>query len=334
MLPAPRVDGAGFERAEQRAARLAVVAAVAEAAAPQVRAELDEGLGEVFRSEVGEPEDLQAGAVDQPAAAGLVGGHRQAVQASEGRGVLAGVERVRDLAGGGLGLGHDGVGQGRFAHARLAHEDRLQAGQASAQRIRTLQRRHLDDLVAELAEGLELATRGLEARGEVGLVEHDQGHDALTLGCGDAARHQQVGEARLGGDHDHQVAEVGGDQLLAEGIRAPQQVAARVQGLDDALAVAAGHQLDLVAAGVAALLSARIALQPADRGVDLVVATEGSDDQTVDSAFGDGAGVAALAHAAHRCSACRRAMRSAAGGCESWKREYSGSGVSVEALSR
>ena len=105
--------------------------------------------------------------------------------------------------------------------------------------------------------------------------------------------------------------------------------------LDHPIAAFAGHhEFDLVAAGVAALLAARIALQSAARGVDLVVATEGGHDQAVDAAFGDGAGVGALAHAAHRCSACRRAMRSAAGGCESWKREYSGSGVSVDALSR
>jgi hypothetical protein len=107
-----------------------------------------------------------------------------------------------------------------------------------------------------------------------------------------------------------------------------------MQGLDHALAVAAGHELDLVAAGVAALLAARIALQATARGVDLVVTAEGGHHQAVDAAFGDRARVGALAHAAHRCSACRRAMRSAAGGCESWKREYSGSGVSVEALSR
>ena len=39
------------------------------------------------------------------------------------RGVLAGVERLRNLSGGRPGVGDQGVGQGRFAHSGLANQE-------------------------------------------------------------------------------------------------------------------------------------------------------------------------------------------------------------------
>ena len=168
--------------------------------------------------------------------------------------------------------------------------------QAYAQAIGPAQRGNLDHFVTQLAERRELGARGRQAILEVGLVEHDQRRDVLAFGGGDAARHQQVGEAGLGGDDDDDVAEVGGDQLFAEGVGAPQQVAARRQLLDHALAVAAANDLDLVAAGVAALLAARVALQAAGSGIDFVMAAEGGDDDALQARLGGLDGVGAFFH--------------------------------------
>jgi len=85
-------------------------------------------------------------------------------------------------------------------------------------------------------------------------------------------------------------------KLFAEGVRAPQQVAAWRQLLDDALAVAAAHDLDLVAAGVAAPLAARVALQAAGGGVDFVMAAEGGDDDALQACLGRLDGVGAFFH--------------------------------------
>src|SRR5260221_2796492 len=58
-------DVAGFDRGPQRAARLRLVAAIGEAAGPEISAELGVGLLEVTRSDAPQPEGANAGRVDQ-----------------------------------------------------------------------------------------------------------------------------------------------------------------------------------------------------------------------------------------------------------------------------
>ncbi len=62
-------------------------------------------------------EFLEARRIDDAAAA------IEVVEPREGGGVLAGIERGGNFARGDVGIGHQQVDQGRFAHAGLADQD-------------------------------------------------------------------------------------------------------------------------------------------------------------------------------------------------------------------
>ncbi len=171
-----------------------------------------------------EAEFLQAGAVDQRAAgAGVIG---QLVEAGVGGGVLAAVERCRQFARRRRGAGHQGVGQGRLAHAGLADQYRAFAGQQRQQRRGVELGREFDDAAAQRGEGCQQLSCGGQGGGKVALVEHDGGGEAFVFGGDQRARKQHVGEGWIGGDHQQQLRGVGGDQLLPVEVAAVEQAAA------------------------------------------------------------------------------------------------------------
>src|SRR5574343_565851 len=110
-------DVPGIDRCIQRAVRLAVMAAVPEAALAEIGAEFPKSAFDVLAVEVAEAEFLEAWRVDQMAV-GI-----EEVERCVRRRMLAGIEGLRDFPGGGIGLGDQGVDQGRLAHSGLADED-------------------------------------------------------------------------------------------------------------------------------------------------------------------------------------------------------------------
>lgn len=242
-------------------------------------------------------EGLHAGAVDQAAA------FRQRIEAGEGGGVLAGIQHLRDLARLGPGFRDQGIGEGGLAHPRLAHQQAGLADQAAAQRIHVVECRQLQHRITQRDEGRQAASRIRQAGRDVGLVQHDQHLQVLALRRAQAARHELVAEAGFGGDHHHHLGGVGGDQLLAPGVRAVEQAAALHQLVDHALAGAGVGHLDPVATGKHALLAAGDAQQDLPCvGANLVLPAEGGDQG---------------AESFQRVLPSSRAMRMAAGGWES-----------------
>src|SRR6185369_4800271 len=142
----PFVDFAGGDGRAQHAVRLPVVLAVAEAALAEVGAEFAEGVFDFLAVEMAETELLQAGRVDQLAFA------IEVVERGVGRGVLAGIEGLRDFAGRGIGFRDQGIDQGRLAHAGLADQHAGYAIEFGAQVVGMLEGRQLDDTVAEAGE--------------------------------------------------------------------------------------------------------------------------------------------------------------------------------------
>jgi hypothetical protein len=130
------------------------------------------------------------------------------------------------------------------------------------------------------------------------------------FGGDDAARHQLVAETWLGGDDDDRLGGIGGEQLLAPGVAAVEQGAARRDGDDDAVVGRGQLDADAVAAGDMAFLAARVAeRESATVDFDFVLPAEGGDD----GAFGKSR---SPRHGGPY-AACSCAMRAAAGGWES-----------------
>ena len=217
--------------------------------------------------------------------------------------VLAGIEHGRNLSRGGPGLRDQGVGERRLAHSGLSDENACFALQVGAQRFRRIDRRKFDDPIAERGKRREKFPCRCQAASDVALVEYDQRLDRLAFGSDEAACDKGVRKRRFGRDHDDDLADVGGDQLLAELVGAVEQAAALMNALDDPLSVAGYRNADVITARQVAALPARKAqASPAILLLDEVLTAEGGDDESF-----DGQGVAA----------CRWAMRTAAGGCES-----------------
>jgi len=107
------VDVARVDRCNQCAIGFFVVMAVAKTAIPEKRAKFWEGAFNFLPVEVTEAEFLQAGRVDQMAV------DVEVVEGGVGGRVLAGVEGLRNFAGGGSSLGDERIDQRRFAHAGL-----------------------------------------------------------------------------------------------------------------------------------------------------------------------------------------------------------------------
>src|SRR5690606_154061 len=123
------------------AARLAVVAAVAEAAAPQQSLEFDEAGLDVVAVDVAEREFANAGRVDQLAAV------REVEEPRRGGGVSALAGQLGKLADAGFDARQQAVDQRRLADPGLADEHAGAAIELAAQRGQAiaLAGRHLED---------------------------------------------------------------------------------------------------------------------------------------------------------------------------------------------
>ena len=230
--------------------------------------------------DVVQPEFLETGRVDQRGRALRI----DPVPGRAGGGVLAAVERARDLAGLGLRCRHDAVDQRALASARRAQHQRGPALQPGFEFVdaglRAGLQRQRQHRLAHGAVGCQALPGALEQRPQVALVEHDQ--------CGyrfGSRRDQRPGELALGElgfgrQQDQHQVEVGGEGLGADFVLAVQQVAPFLQLLDRAL-VGAGLPPDEVADHGLALLAARMADQArAVIGLDQAVAAVGGDDES------------------------------------------------------
>jgi len=266
-------------RLQHRALRLGQVAAVVVLAAAQIRLELHESaLQHAFRQVV-QAELLEARRIDDRRTA------RQPVQTGEGRGVLAGVERRGDLAHGDVGVRHQQVDERRLAHARLADEDRMLAGQQRLQHgqgvLRIGFRRDLVYRIAERTVDGGAFARARQRLLHVGLVENQMGLDPGRLGRDERARDQVVGEARFGGDDDEQARDVRRQQLRLVLVGAVDQGGAVGDLLDHGLVVRGLLQVHHVAHRHIGFLAARDALVFRALDVGQVVAAVRRDDGAV-----------------------------------------------------
>ena len=113
----------------------------------------------------------------------------------------------------------------------LAGEQRREAGaRLGADRAFSATLEHVDAHRDVRREAL--ARRG--ERRQVALVEDDARRDLGARGGDQRARQLRLAEHRLGGDHDQQLVEVGGERLGLPLVLAKEQVAARQDRLDDA----------------------------------------------------------------------------------------------------
>ena len=271
MLETPRGEVPAFHCGAQRAAGFGVVAAVPETALPKIGAELDEGSLQCAGIEVSQPERLQTGTVDQPA-------FPARVKPGQGGGVASAAQCRGDFTDGRGGFGHEGVDERGFAHAGLADEQDTLALQPGFEHIRTEQGGQFDDWITERGKHGQTFTRGRQADGEIDLVERDERRDIFAFRRHEATRHEQIGKSRFGCDDDDNPAQVGGEPFLAEGVGAPQQIAARIPGFDDSQALTRRRDADFVAAGVIILFAPRVAAQDAADGADFKMAAKRGND--------------------------------------------------------
>jgi hypothetical protein len=218
--------------------------------------------------------------------------------------VAARVEEARDFARGGAGVRNEGVDDRRLAHAGLSDEHRGLPGERCAQRTDVVAGAELDERVAGLRERREAFAQGGRRRCEVGLVEDDQPAHRLPARCDQDAGDELVARARFAGDDHRDLGGVRGDQLPPVRGRTDEEGRARVGGLDHSLAGAGARRHHAVAAGVSGLLPARNARDELAAG-------------RLDEAPAPVRGHDLAGERGQRARACSRAMRSAAGGCES-----------------
>jgi len=73
-------------------------------------------------------------------------------------------------------------------------------------------------LIAQLDEGCKLGACVVQASGQIGFVQYDDRGDVLTLGSGNAARDQHVGESGFGRHDNGDMTEIGRNQLFTKGV--------------------------------------------------------------------------------------------------------------------
>ena len=140
------------------------------------------------------------------------------------------------LAGG----GDQRIEQGGFAHAALAQQDGALAGQVLAhryQRVRILQGRDGQHRVAQLFIDAGTRLHLAEGAGQILLGDQHEHGNALGREAEQQAHQQGFVERRVAADQHGGLIDVGGDDLLAEGIAAHHAVAAGADALDGAFAV-------------------------------------------------------------------------------------------------
>lgn len=259
----------------QGAVRFAVVPAVAEAAASEKGAEFAKGMFDFVAVEVAKAELLQAGRVDQ-VAFGV-----QMVKAGMGCGVLAGVEGSRDLPGGSAGLRYKSIDQGGFAHAGLADEDAGLALKEGAQVLGVVAGAQLENRIAKAGEYRQTLPGGWQAVGEIALVEDDEGGNILALRGSQSPCNELVGETGLGGHDENHLAHIGGDEFLANFVRAVKQATTRGDRFNYTLAGGGQLEIHQVAAGYLALLAPwKTGNCPAIAAFDDILSAMGGDDAT------------------------------------------------------
>ena len=180
-----------------------------------------------------------------------------------------------------------------------------------------MQRGELDDRIAQSLERVQQSAGMREQCFDVDLVEHDRDLQALAFGGRDAARNQFVGERWLGGNHDHDLRGIGGDQLFAPFVAPVEQALAFEQPDYDPLIGTALLDQHPVAARIRTALAARKTRQTTSVGKgDLVMPSECGDDRALDRCLQNAQAWAATA-AGWSAATCRCAIRAAAGGWES-----------------
>ena len=219
-----------------------MVLAVVEAALAQVGAELGHGVQQLPAAQVRQLELLEARGVDQPALA-----IRQDEGTTEGGGVAATGQCGGDLVGLLAGGGHQGVEQGGFAHAALAQQHGALADQAflhGFQRGGVLQGRNGQHRVAQRLVDARACLHLLERMAQVLLGHQHQDRDVLG-GEAEQQPHQQCFvEGGVAADQHGGLIDVGGNDLLPEGVAAAHLVATRRHALDGrraALGLPIGH---------------------------------------------------------------------------------------------
>ncbi|CAM2158183.1 hypothetical protein PT2222_40182 [Paraburkholderia tropica] len=315
-------DASVGDRFENRAARLVQVMAVVEAAMREQRPELGERALQRAFGQVIQPELLETRRIDQRAAA------RQLVETRERRGMASAVERGGDLARGRFRVRNQQIHERRFAHARLAEQDRLMAVQMRGENrmrfLRMLLLRHFEHRIAERAIALQSLARERQHGFQVDLVEQDDRREPVGLGGHERAPEQVFAEVRLGGEHDQQLVEIRREELRLELVGAIEQIAPLADRHDHALVGRRRLIVDAVAHRDLALLAARKALErrAAAVGRDEIMAAVCRDHDAVQRGRRAGLSRRRGGRAggfrgapAHACD-IRRSIRCEAGGCE------------------
>mmetsp|Transcript_27733 Transcript_27733/g.50060 ORF Transcript_27733/g.50060 Transcript_27733/m.50060 type:complete len:297 (-) Transcript_27733:951-1841(-) len=257
------------------------VAAVVETAVG-MRAQIGHPAPQLRGVDLAQAELLEAGGVDQGGSAALVG----PVPLRRRGGVAARVQGLGDLADLGLGVLHQQVDQRALAGAAGAEHKAALTVQPGRQRGARARRVGLQchfehgQAHAGLAIGRQPLAGGIGA-GQVGLVQRDRGADAGGLGRDQRTAELALAEHRLDRDQHEELIQVGRKAFGLPLVLAEQQVAARLDRLDDALIGAGLGKAHLIADDGVALLAAWVADKaPAVGVLDDVVAAVASHDQS------------------------------------------------------
>ena len=150
--------------------------------------------------------------------------------------------------------------------------------QRRAQCVCVLERRQLDHPVAGPDVWIQARQGCRSGFSQIAFVEQDERAHVLALGRHQAAVDQLLAEAGLDGDHDRELRDVGGDQLLPVRGGARKEAGARVHRFDHALLIGGLGECHAIAAGDRAFLAARKAgVLVAVRGLDQVMPAVGCD---------------------------------------------------------
>ena len=202
----------------------------------------------------------------------------QVVEARVGRRVAPGIERCRDLGDAHRSCGKEAVDDRRLAHPGLADEHARLAFQVGHQGTEVAPGGQRHQAVAEPPVGLERGKRRRRLR-QVHLVEHDERRHPAVLGRRQAPVHEVFAERGHRRDHDGDLRDVGGDELLARAVGAVEKSRTRVHRLDHAPAGGGARDRHAVTARERAALSPRDAVEARPIGeLDQVAAPEARHD--------------------------------------------------------
>ena len=118
---------------------------------------------------------------------------------------------------------------------------------------------------------------------QIGFVENNQWRDACMFAGGDAAVDEVVVPARNGGDNNHGLGDIGGDEFLVVRVGAVEDALARRDGFDDAGTATAVAHTDMVTAGDAAAFATCGAVEKHSAGeFNQAAAPVAGDDLTLE----------------------------------------------------